>query len=81
MAKIVKGVADGCKLAGCALVGGEMAEHPGVMRPDDYDLAGFTVGVVDRPKMLDPANVRPGDAIIACRARAFIPTGTRSCAV
>ena len=64
MAKIVKGVADGCKLAGCALVGGEMAEHPGVMRPDDYDLAGFTVGVVDRPKMIDPANVRPGDVII-----------------
>ena len=64
MAKIVKGVADGCKLAGCALVGGEMAEHPGVMRPDDYDLAGFTVGVVDRPKMLDPANVRPGDVIL-----------------
>ncbi len=64
MAKIVKGVADGCKLAGAALVGGEMAEHPGVMRPDDYDLAGFTVGVVDRPKMLDPANVRPGDVIL-----------------
>lgn len=64
MAKIVKGVADGCKLAGCALVGGEMAEHPGVMRADDYDLAGFTVGVVDRPKMIDPANVREGDAII-----------------
>ena len=64
MAKIVKGVADGCKLAGCALVGGEMAEHPGVMSPDDYDLAGFTVGVVDRPKMIDPANVREGDVII-----------------
>lgn len=64
MAKIVRGVADGCKLAGCALVGGEMAEHPGVMRPDDYDLAGFTVGVVDRPKMLDPASVRKGDVII-----------------
>lgn len=64
MAKIVRGVADGCKLAGCALVGGEMAEHPGVMRPGDYDMAGFTVGVVDRPKMLDPAHVRPGDAII-----------------
>ncbi len=64
MAKIVKGVADGCKLAGCALVGGEMAEHPGVMRPDDYDMAGFTVGVVDRPKMIDPANVREGDVII-----------------
>ncbi len=64
MVKIVRGVADGCKLAGCALVGGEMAEHPGVMRPDDYDMAGFTVGVVDRPKMLDPAHVRPDDAII-----------------
>ena len=57
-------MADGCKLAGCALVGGEMAEHPGVMAPADYDLAGFTVGVVDRPKMLDPANVRPGDVIL-----------------
>ena len=64
MAKIVKGVADGCKLAGGALVGGEMAEHPGVMRPDDYDLAGFAVGVVDRPKMIDPANVQAGDVIL-----------------
>ena len=64
MAKIVKGVADGCKLAGCALVGGEMAEHPGVMRADDYDLAGFAVGVVDRPRMLDPQSVRPGDVIL-----------------
>ena len=64
MAKIVRGVADGCKLAGCALVGGEMAEHPGVMRPDADDLAGFTVGVVDRPKMIDLANVREGDVII-----------------
>lgn len=64
MAKIVKGVADGCKLAGCALVGGEMAEHPGVMRPDDYDLAGFAVGVVDRSKMIDPANVQAGDVIL-----------------
>ncbi|QWT17632.1 phosphoribosylformylglycinamidine cyclo-ligase [Collinsella sp. zg1085] len=64
MAKIVAGIAQGCKLAGCALIGGEMAEHPGVMRPDDYDLAGFTVGVVDKPKMLDPQRVRPGDVII-----------------
>lgn len=64
MAKIVKGVADGCKLAGCALVGGEMAEHPGVMDPDDYDLSGFCVGVVDRAKMLDPAAVREGDVLI-----------------
>ncbi len=50
--------------AGCALVGGEMAEHPGVMHPDDYDLAGFTVGVVDRPKMIGPENVKAGDVII-----------------
>ena len=64
MAKIIKGVADGCKLAGCALVGGEMAEHPGVMRPDDYDMAGFAVGVVDRPKMINPENVKAGDVII-----------------
>lgn len=64
VAKIVGGIAEGCRKSGCALVGGEMAEHPGVMRPDDYDLAGFTVGVVDRPKMIDPANVREGDVII-----------------
>lgn len=64
MAKIIKGVADGCKLAGCALVGGEMAEHPGVMDPDDYDLSGFTVGVVDKPKMLDPESVSEGDVLI-----------------
>lgn len=64
MAKIVGGIGEGCRQSGCALIGGEMAEHPGVMRPDDYDLAGFTVGVVDRPKMLDPASVREGDVII-----------------
>ena len=64
MAKIVGGIGEGCRQSGCALIGGEMAEHPGVMRPDDYDLAGFTVGVVDRPKMIDPANVREGDVII-----------------
>ncbi len=61
---IVEGVAEGCKLAGCALIGGEMAEHPGVMAPDDYDLSGFCVGVVDRPQMLDPARVREGDVLI-----------------
>ncbi len=63
-AAIVEGVAEGCKLAGCSLIGGEMAEHPGVMDPDDYDLSGFCVGVVDRPKMLDPAHVRVGDVLI-----------------
>ena len=64
MAKIVGGIAEGCRQSGCALVGGEMAEHPGVMDPKDYDLAGFVVGVVDRPKMLDINNVAPGDVIL-----------------
>jgi len=61
---IVDGIAEGCRQAGCALVGGEMAEHPGAMEPDDYDLSGFCVGVVDRPKMLDRSDVRPGDVIL-----------------
>lgn len=75
VARVVKGVADGCRLAGCALVGGEMAEHPGVMHPDDYDLAGFAVGVVERAQMLDPANVRPGDAIIGLPSTGFHANG------
>ena len=64
LAEIVGGIAEGCRLAGCALVGGETAEHPGVMDPDDYDLAGFVVGVVDRSKMIGPDLVREGDVII-----------------
>ena len=64
VATIVSGIANGCKKAGCALVGGEMAEHPGVMNPNDYDLAGFVVGVVDRPSMLGPERVQQGDVII-----------------
>ena len=64
MAEIVSGIAEGCKQAGCALIGGEMAEHPGVMEPDDYDLSGFAVAVVDRPKMIGPDNVREGDVLL-----------------
>lgn len=64
VAEIVKGIGEGCKQAGCALIGGEMAEHPGVMDPDDYDLSGFCVGIVDRTKMLDPASVQEGDVLI-----------------
>ena len=64
VAQIVKRIANGCKKSGCALVGGEMAEHPGVMNPDDYDLAGFVVGVVDRPKMIGPEKVKAGDVIL-----------------
>lgn len=64
MAVIVSGIAEGCKMAGCSLIGGEMAEHPGVMEEDDYDLSGFCVGLVDRPKMLDPADVKAGDVLL-----------------
>lgn len=64
VAAIVEGIAEGCRMSGCALVGGEMAEHPGVMKADDYDLAGFVVGAVDRPKMLGPELVRAGDVIL-----------------
>ncbi|MGN0520601.1 MAG: phosphoribosylformylglycinamidine cyclo-ligase [Candidatus Fimenecus sp.] len=65
IAAIVSGVAEGCVQAGCALIGGETAEHPGMMAEDDYDLAGFTVGVVDRDKIFDNNTVKAGDAIIA----------------
>ena len=65
VADIVKGVADGCVETGCALVGGETAEMPGFYPIDEYDLAGFSVGVVDKDKMIDPENVQPGDVMIA----------------
>lgn len=65
IAAIVSGVAEGCVQAGCALIGGETAEHPGMMPEEDYDLAGFTVGVVDRDKIFDNNTVQAGDAIIA----------------
>jgi phosphoribosylformylglycinamidine cyclo-ligase len=60
---IVAGVADGCRQAGCALLGGEMSEHAGVMEPGEFDLVGFAVGAVERSQVL-PAGVRPGDAVI-----------------
>ncbi|HPE15956.1 MAG TPA: phosphoribosylformylglycinamidine cyclo-ligase [Oscillospiraceae bacterium] len=65
VAEIVSGVAEGCVQAGCALVGGETAEMPGFYPQDEYDLAGFSVGVVDKDSILDRASVRPGDAILA----------------
>ena len=61
---IVSGVATGCRQAGCALVGGEMAEHPDSHAPGEYDLAGFAVGVVERTRLLDGSAVRPGDVVI-----------------
>ncbi len=64
IAAIVKGVANGCKESGCALIGGETAEHPGLMPEDEYDLAGFTVGMVEEEKILDKNSVMAGDVCI-----------------
>ena len=65
IAAIVGGVAEGCVQAGCALIGGETAEHPGLMPEDDYDLAGYCTGIVDKSKILDNKRVAEGDVIIA----------------
>ena len=64
VAAIVAGVAEGCRRAGCALLGGETAEHPGVMAPDAFDLAGFCVGVVEQERRLGPDLVQDGDVLI-----------------
>ena len=64
IAQIVKGVAEGCKQSGCALVGGETAEHPGLMPEDEYDLAGFAVGIVDRKNIIDGSDLADGDVLI-----------------
>lgn len=61
---VVKGIAEGCIQSGCSLVGGETAEHPGVMDADDYDIAGFSVGVVDKKKIINGENISSGDIII-----------------
>ena len=62
--QIVGGVVDGCRQAGCALIGGEMAEHPGVMEPGHFDLSGFAVGVVERDRLVTGEDVRPGDVVV-----------------
>jgi phosphoribosylformylglycinamidine cyclo-ligase len=65
IAAIVKGIAEACVEAGCALVGGETAEHPGLLAPDEYDVAGATTGVVEADRLLGPGRVRPGDVVLA----------------
>lgn len=62
--EVMKGIAEGCRQAGCALVGGETAEMPGLYKPDEYDLAGFAVGVVDKKSILDGSQIRRGDVVI-----------------
>jgi phosphoribosylformylglycinamidine cyclo-ligase len=64
VAALVGGIADGCAIAGCALVGGETAEHPGLMEPDEFDLAGFSVGIVERDRLLDGRTARAGDVVL-----------------
>ena len=68
VASIVEGIAEGCVQSECALVGGETAEHPGLMPVDDYDVAGFCVGLVDKPKMIDGSKLCEGDVLIGLRS-------------
>jgi len=64
MEQLVAGVAEGCRIAGCALIGGEMAEHPGVMQPGEFDLVGFAVGAVERSRIITGRTVTPGDVVV-----------------
>ena len=75
IAAIVSGVAEGCVQAGCALLGGETAEHPGMMPEDDYDLAGFTVGLVDREKIIDGSDLAVGDVLVGLKSSGLHSNG------
>lgn len=75
IADIVRGIAEGCSLAGCALVGGETAEHPGLMAEDDYDVAGAAVGVVEADALLGPDRVRSGDVVLGMEASGLHSNG------
>lgn len=75
VADIVRGIAEGCRIAGCALVGGETAEHPGLMAADDYDVAGAAVGVVEADALLGPERVRPGDVVLGMDASGLHSNG------
>ncbi len=75
VAELVGGVAAGCRIAGCALVGGETAEHPGMMGGDEFDLAGFCVGVMERDRSIDGSGIRPGDAIVGLAASGLHANG------
>ena len=79
VASIVSGVAEGCVQSGCALIGGETAEHPGLMPAEDYDLAGFAVGIVDKKKILDNKNMKAGDVVIALASTGIHSNGFSLC--
>lgn len=75
MYQVVNGIASGCREAGCALLGGETAEMPGMYNEDDFDLAGFAVGIVDKSKIIDGASVQKGDKIIGIASSGFHSNG------
>ena len=79
IASIVAGVAEVCVQSGCALIGGETAEHPGMMPVEDYDLAGFAVGVVDKDKIIDNGRMQAGDAVIALASSGIHSNGFSLC--
>jgi phosphoribosylformylglycinamidine cyclo-ligase len=79
VATIVSGVAEGCVQAGCALIGGETAEHPGMMPVEEYDLAGFAVGIVDKKKILDNSKMAVGDVVIALPSTGIHSNGFSLC--
>ncbi|MBP3427978.1 MAG: phosphoribosylformylglycinamidine cyclo-ligase [Clostridia bacterium] len=79
IAAIVSGVAEGCVQSGAALIGGETAEHPGMMPVEDYDLAGFAVGIVDKKKILDNTRMRAGDVVIALPSTGIHSNGFSLC--
>src|SRR5690606_11721875 len=74
-ADIVRGIAEACSATGTALVGGETAEHPGLLGPDDYDVAGAAVGVVEADELLGPDRVRQGDVVLAMAASGLHSNG------
>ena len=79
IAEIVSGVAEGCVQSGAALIGGETAEHPGLMPPEDYDLAGFAVGIVDKKKIIDNKRMAAGDVVIALPSTGIHSNGFSLC--
>ncbi len=79
IASIVSGVAEGCVQSGAALIGGETAEHPGMMPVEDYDLAGFAVGIVDKKKILDNTRMRAGDVVLALPSTGIHSNGFSLC--